>query len=386
MVVVIDRRSVSRLLLVGVVAMLGSATGFAQQIRFAGDRVVVDKLDGEVLHTFVRYHNRPEVWNDVFPVRVNGAKINIAGHYLVSDSSISFIPAFPFARGVDYEATFYSAQLAKNANEVYLPYMNPSTLTLKFKLDATSTAPPSIVAVYPTADALPENLLRFHIEFSSPMTRGELYRRVRIFDEEGKEIEKALLMVDEELWDDDMRSVTVMLDPGRIKRGLRANLEMKAPLIAGQKYKLVIEEGWKNSEGVATTNRIEKKFICYMADRSKPLVTNWQINPPATSHSPLVIKMGGMYDIVLLRKSIVVTDALGNAVNGRLSVAGHESEISFLPDRPWGKDKYTVLVNPKLEDLAGNNLVRLFDRDVMEKAGLEAQVVSSLTFVVGAGL
>jgi hypothetical protein len=221
--------------------------------------------------------------------------------------------------------------------------------------------------VFPTGDDLPENLLRFHIEFSSPMTRGDVYKRVRLLDENDKEVEKALLVVDEELWDEGMKSLTVLLDPGRIKRGLRANVEMKAPLIAGKKYKLVIDPGWKNFEGVATANPVVKSFSCRVADRSKPVASDWQLIAPAMPNDPLVVKMGEAYDVVLLRKAIVVIDVLGNRVDGKLIVSESESVVSFVPDRPWTNEKYTVMVNPKLEDLAGNNMERVFDRDVRDK-------------------
>jgi hypothetical protein len=386
MVVVIDNKQLSRYLLSGAVTLLLSLDVLAQSIRFTGDRVVVDKLDGEVLYTFVRYQDRQEVWNDVFPVRVSGASLNITGTYVVGDSSVSFVPAFPFAKGVDYEATFHSVQLTGNTNEVYLPPMSAGVLNLKFKLKTASSDVPSVVAVFPTANELPENLLRFHIEFSSSMTRGEVYERVHIFDENKNEVDKALLVVDEELWDDDMKSVTIMLDPGRIKRGLKANLEMSAPLIAGKSYTLVIEPGWKNADGLATTEHFEKIFKCYAADRSKPQVRGWTLVPPASPGGNLVLRMNEFYDVVLLRRAIIVKDVLGNRVAGKLLISDNESVISFVPFKPWSGEKYSVMVNPALEDLAGNNLVRLFDTDVKEKEAGEKDLRNPITFVVQSGL
>lgn len=375
MVLVIDRSSVLRRLLPGAVALLCATAAFGQSIRFTGDRVAVH-LDGEVLYTFVRYQNSPEVWNEVFPVRVNGAKTNISGTYDIGDSTISFVPAFPFARGVDYEATFFAGELALNPNEVYLPQMSSSTLELKFRIDAPRSEPPAVVAIFPTANELPENLLRFHIKFSSPMTRGEVIKRVHLVDEQGKEVQKALLELDEELWDEEMRLVTVLLDPGRIKRGLRANVEMKAPLIAGRKYSLVIDEGWKSSDGVATDRRVVKTFRCHTADRTKPVISNWRVVAPSNAIAPLVIEMSEYYDVVLARQAIVVKDALGNNVAGKLSVSGDGSVLSFAADRPWSNENYTVLVNPKLEDVAGNNTERLFDTDITEKPDPAGQPAS----------
>lgn len=362
-------------------ALLCAFDCFGQSIRFESDRVVVDRLEPEVLYTFARYKNNPGVWNEVFTVRVNGAATNIPGSYRVGETMVTFVPEFPFARGVEYEATFYTAELALNANEVYLPPMDPSTLSLNFRVGGSDAAPPAVTSVFPTSNELPENLLRFHIEFSSPMTRGELYDRVHLLNDEGKEVEHAILLVDEELWDEEMKSVTVMLDPGRIKRGLRANIEMRPPLMAGATYTLVVDAGWRNSEGIATKERYTKTFSCYAADREIPAVSKWTMVQPTSSNSPLVLKFHESFDVALLEYAIAVKNSLGNYVEGNLSVSENESTISFMPARPWSNEKYTVLVNPKLEDLAGNNLMRLFDTDVSEQKN-EAPLRNEFTFVV----
>lgn len=359
-----------RHLLPGVVALLCVVSSYAQSIKFKNGRVMVDNLDGEVLYTFARYHNKPEVWREVFMVRVKGAALNIGGAYVVGDSSVYFEPSFPFAPGVDYEAMFDTEQLARNPNEVYNPQMDDRPLAFNFRIDELNAETPSIVAVFPTADELPENLLRFHIEFSVPMTIGEVYKRVKLFDEQGKEVEKAILIVDEELWDNDMRSVTVMLDPGRIKRGLRANVEMNAPLISGRSYSLVVEKGWKSSNGKHTAKTFVKKFRCHAADRSRPLPKDWHIIAPKHHNGSLVIRMNEPFDIVLLRNSIIVNDALGNRVEGRLSIPDNERGIVFTPGRPWSNQQYSILINPALEDLAGNKATRLFDVDVTQQNDL----------------
>ncbi len=373
--------AVLRCLLMGAVTLLCVVDSFSQSIHFAGDRVVVDRLDGEVLYTFTRYQNKQEVWNEVFPVRVHGAFANISGGYEVGDSTVTFVPDFPFTRGVEYEATFFAEELAGNANEVHLPRMSSARLDLNFKLDESNSPAPVIKAVYPTSGELPENLLRFHIEFSSPMTRGDVYKRVHLLDENKREVENAILIVDEELWDDEMHSVTVMLDPGRIKRGLRANLEMKPPMIAGRKYSLVVDAGWKNSEGVEMKEKFTKTFRCYSADRSRPAADRWTLIAPSKHDAPLIIKMKESFDITLARNAIVVQDARGKTVEGTLTVSEDESILSFKPRNFWSNESYTVLVNPKLEDLAGNNFERPFDTDVNEKV-TKASAASPLVFSV----
>ncbi len=47
----------------------------------------------------------------------------------------------------------------------------------------------SVTEVYPSAAVLPENLLRFYIQFSAPMSRGEAYRRIKLLDAGGKPVD-----------------------------------------------------------------------------------------------------------------------------------------------------------------------------------------------------
>src|SRR6185436_15583273 len=83
------------------------------------------------------------------------------------------------------------------------------------------TTPPTVVAqVYPTADALPANQLKFYLDFSAPMSFGDAYRHIRLLDEEGRDVPRAFLQTAHELWDARRQRFTLILDPGRIKRGL----------------------------------------------------------------------------------------------------------------------------------------------------------------------
>jgi hypothetical protein len=62
--------------------------------------------------------------------------------------------------------------------------------------------PTTVVSqVYPTAEVLPENLLKFYVHFSAPMSSGHIYDHIRLIgDSTGKEVELPFLEIDEELW------------------------------------------------------------------------------------------------------------------------------------------------------------------------------------------
>ena len=51
-------------------------------------------------------------------------------------------------------------------------------------------------------------------------------------------------------------------------------------------------------------------------------------------------------------------------LDGSIEVVGNEKLLKFVADKPWVSGNYRVRIYSKLEDLAGNNLNKLFDRDL----------------------
>ncbi|HEY0652575.1 MAG TPA: hypothetical protein VGD65_05575 [Chryseosolibacter sp.] len=345
--------------------------------------VWVKGIDPEVLYTFNRYFNSQEDWESVFPVTVreNPTGIVVSGTYKVFHDAIMFTPRFPFAAKVKYTARFNTRELADNRNEVYLPMMNDSPLELNFSIDGSGTKPATVLAIYPTADVLPENLLKFHICFSESMTLGEAYQRISLEDEKGKEIEKPFLILDQELWDGDMKVFTLLLDPGRIKRGLRPNLEMKPALHEKNRYALVIKKGWKDINGNFTDEEVVKWFSCSAADRESPVVSHFVVATPTSEKGALVINLRESMNYVLLTESVRIFDSRGQRVEGSLVARQNESVLEFVPKHPWFERHYTIQFNPLLEDLAGNNFNRLFDED-KSSPDRQDQLSTKLSFLI----
>jgi hypothetical protein len=334
-------------------------------LEVSGFQVWVRNLNSEILYTFCRYYNTQQAWQEVFPVVTKESDgIAIDGTYEVHETAVSFTPRFPFVHGVSYIASFNLEELAKNFNEIYLPKTESGWLELQFTVPKKESVQPSVAAVYPSSDTLPENLLKFHIAFNTPMTRAEVYQHVKLLDRRGNEIEKAFLVVDQELWDNEMKMVTLLLDPGRIKRGLKPNVEMGPALEAGNTYSLVVEPGWENAYGDKTGNIFIKEFQCFPADRVIPETQRWNVLAPSLPAGVLTFRLNESFDRVLLADAIRVFDNHDRPVNGKTIILEKESTIEFVPDIGWRNEVYTVRVNPLLEDLAGNNLTRLFDEDM----------------------
>ena len=70
-------------------------------------------------------------------------------------------------------------------------------------------------------------------------------------------------------------------------------------------------------------------------------------------------------DHALLGHSLWVKDATGVALAGVGSVGPEERAWRFEPQSPWREDRHVVMVDPRLEDLAGNSIIRVFDRDLL---------------------
>ncbi|HAA19186.1 MAG TPA: hypothetical protein DCP28_10590, partial [Cytophagales bacterium] len=97
----------------------------------------------------------------------------------------------------------------------------------------TESPLPEVLAVYPSADTLPENLLRMYVEFATPMkTTGNL-SRIQLKDAQGQVLNGVLFDNVYELWDPDQRQLTLLFDPGRVKTGLQAHDALGRALTPG---------------------------------------------------------------------------------------------------------------------------------------------------------
>ena len=81
-----------------------------------------------------------------------------------------------------------------------------------------------VETIDPATEWVPENLLRFSVTFSSAMDEGSAAGHVHVLDETGAVMPGTLLEMPPELWDRRRRRLTVLLEPGRIKRGLQPNV------------------------------------------------------------------------------------------------------------------------------------------------------------------
>jgi hypothetical protein len=273
-----------------------------------------------------------------------------------------FRPRFPLQPGLTYRATFAT---------------RPPTI-LTFSLPSVAPlASTRVNAVYPSADLLPENQLKFYIQFSASMGRGDAYRWIRLLDERGQAIDVPFLELGEELWDPENKRLTLYFDPGRVKSDLLPGREMGAPLRNGRRYTLVLDAGWPDAQGKPLANEHRKPFAVGPADHEPSNPKHWTLRAPvASTRDAVAVEFPEPLDRALLLRMIEVIDSRGNRVAGSIDIERNETRWLFVPTKPWNAGAYALRANTALEDLAGNKLNRPFE---FEGVRTPAQRVSAET-------
>jgi hypothetical protein len=269
--------------------------------------------------------------------------------------TLVFKPRFELRPGLRYRAV-YSAPGGARVTEVV-------------GVNAAPASPATVMErIDPSPDVLPENLLKFYLHFSAPMTRGEAYRRVRLLDERGKAVEMPFLEIEQELWDRDLRRLTLLFDPGRVKRELLPNQEVGSPLREGFVYTLVVDRDWPDAQGNPLAGEARKMFRVAPPDHTPPRTRDWRLAVPrAGTLDSLVVTFPEPLDRALLDSTLDILEPSGKPVPGIGAVESGETRWLFTPREPWRSGGYALRAAMILEDLAGNSLGRRFEVDVFER-------------------
>jgi hypothetical protein len=286
-------------------------------------------------------------------VTVAGSDVPLFGETTVDDRGVVFLPRFPLRPGVEYRAVFQSPQAGRMEKRFTLPALPP-------------TPPTELRAVFPSRETLPENLLKFYLHFSAPMSRREAYQRVRMLDGAGKAVELPFLEIGEELWNREGTRLTLLFDPGRIKRGLKPREDSGPALEEGKSYTLVVDAAWLDAEGRPLRQGFRKSFKVAAPDEKQPDIEAWKFtSPKAGSREPLTVLFNEPLDEAMLHRSLTVVDAGGSTVAGRIEIDQEETRWRFLPTSAWSSGAHALVVDVVLEDLAGNSIERPFEVDVV---------------------
>ena len=223
---------------------------------------------------------------------------------------------------------------------------------------------PEVEAVYPSADVLPENLLRMYVQFSKPMKTVGNLERIKLIDEEGNELKYVFFNNVYELWNHEQTRLTLLLDPARVKSGLLANETIGRAKKPGKKYKLV-KEALEAVNHKKMQVPFEKWIWIETADLLKPDIKRWKlVKPKANTRESFAIHFPQMLDLNSLQQRLAITDSESKPVQGTIVIEKQETEWRFQPEKPWRHGSYILHVNTRLEDPSGNNVNGLFDHKI----------------------
>lgn len=297
----------------------------------------------------LRFHG-PVVEPQVRPAGAAVSAPPMAGALVDDGGDVCFVPRFAFVAGTAYTVTARDGVLATLTRPAPQP---PST---------------EVAAIHPTAGVVPRNLLRCYVSFTAPMSEGDAAGRVRLVDEAGEPLAHALLPVEYELWNSDHTRLTVLLDPARIKRGLVGHRAAGYPLRTGELVRLVVDAGFRDAAGATLLAGAARAYR--VGDDLRGLVepAAWHLTPPAAgTREPLTVAFGRPLDSALLARCLRVTGPNG-PVRGTAVAEHGESAWRLTPTAPWPAGQHRLVVDPVLEDVAGNAVGRVFDRDLTDPA------------------
>ena len=316
----------------------------------------------EILRGLAGFESSAADWADVLAVfaeQPGGAATMppMAGAWRIVGANLRFAPQFPLVRGVRYRAELRVAGAVAAISFFQMPADTAGATTV-------------VAQIFPSASVLPENQLKFYVQFSAPMSRGGVYGHVQIRDAAGQPIELPFLELDEELWDLAMTRLTLLIDPGRIKRGVKPLEDIGPVFEAGKNYSLTVDATCTDAHGRPLRAAFAKKFRIAAADRTPPDPARWKIRAPAAgTRAPLVVEFDEPMDHALALRMIRVVAVGGDrvALVGETALANEERQWTLTPAQPWTRGRHELTVEPTIEDLAGNNIGKTFDVDLLEK-------------------
>jgi hypothetical protein len=213
----------------------------------------------------------------------------------------------------------------------------------------------TVTSFQPSAPVLPANTLRFYIAFDRP-ARGLVHQRdLGLFDSKGMTVENAFMDFGQELWSPDGKRLTVLFDPGKIKRGVEAPHSELAPLREGETYSV-------------TCGKAQHVFRVGPAVRERIDPALWVISTAGASARSVDITFDRVMDPALLEDQLRVEDEEGRLVAGNMRITGGGLGVRFEPSGPFKKGNYQINISPILEDVAGNRINETLDHAVSERS------------------
>jgi len=212
------------------------------------------------------------------------------------------------------------------------------------------------IRISPEAKVLPANTLRFYIHFSRS---GEAHfdrEQLWLINEKGQVVPDPFLVLSQELWSRDGRRLTVLLEPGRIKRGMGEDPSHEPAFVVGGTYSLVISALGQTARH---TFRVSDPILKAIDE------TDWRIVlPNVGSLDRSIVHFDRVMDSALCEDEMRIVTSSGEIVQTHVSLSPDGTTIEFVPKRPWSAEEHSLVVSDRFEDVCGNRLGEALDHDL----------------------
>jgi hypothetical protein len=212
------------------------------------------------------------------------------------------------------------------------------------------------IRISPQSTVLPANTLRFYIHFPKP---GEAHfdrDHLWLLNEQEQVVRDPFLVLSQELWSVDGRRLTVLMEPGRIKRGLGADPAHYPALVVGRAYSLVVTA---LGQTVRHTFRVSDPVLEAIEE------ARWHLVSPTVGYlDPAVVHFDRVMDAALCEDEIEVLTPSGEVVQTRVSLSPDGTATRLFPSHPWSAGEHSLVVSERFEDVCGNRLGEALDHDL----------------------
>jgi hypothetical protein len=212
------------------------------------------------------------------------------------------------------------------------------------------------ICISPQAKVLPANTLRFYIHFPRPAVAHFDRDQLRLLNEDEQLVRDPFLALSQELWSPDGRRLTVLMEPGRIKRGLGLDPTHDPALVVGRTYSLVITALGQTARH---TFRVSNPVLEAVDE------THWRlVSPTVGSLDSVVVHFDRVMDAALCENEIGVLTPSGEIVQTAVSLTLDGTTAQIIPSHPWSNGEHRLVVSERLEDVCGNRLGEALDHDL----------------------
>ena len=220
---------------------------------------------------------------------------------------------------------------------------------------------PIVSAIYPETNEIPENVLKFYITFSQPMREGDFLKHILLLDNKGNNLKGVFFDNLYELWSSNHKQLTLIVDPGRVKTGLREHEKNGRALKIGESYRLIVNISWKSIKGNYLKEAFTKKFTVIAEDIVPPNAENINVsNIEINSKNPINIEFNEALDVLQLKDYVRILEN-ESVVNGTFKILDFGKQLQFKPVAFWEQKNYRLQIDKRLEDIAANNFSGKFD-------------------------